>query len=145
MLVVRERVIEPELLDHAPPEDARANLEDLVRINRYFGAYGILRGMMRGLADPAERFSLLDVGSASGDMGAALSRTHPRATVTALDRREVHLDAAPHPKLVGDAFRLPFGRRASISYSVRYSCITFQTTRWWNSSDILSSSRAERF
>ena len=108
MLVVRERVIEPELLDHAPPEDARANLEDLVRINRYFGAYGILRGMMRGLAHRDETFSLLDVGSASGDMGAALRRTYPRATVIALDRRKVHLDAASHPKLVADAFRLPF-------------------------------------
>jgi hypothetical protein len=97
------------MLDHAPPEEARANLDDLVRINRYFGAYGILRGMMSNLVGPDESFSMLDVGSASGDMGAALHRSHPQGLVTAMDRRCAHLaDAAP-PKLVGDAFQLPFG------------------------------------
>lgn len=107
--VARERRILPEMLDHSPPAEALANLEDLVRINRYFGAYGILRGMMHGLADRDERFSMLDVGAASGDMGAALQRSYPRAIVTALDQRDVHLSAAAQPKLVADAFRLPFG------------------------------------
>jgi ubiquinone/menaquinone biosynthesis C-methylase UbiE len=97
------------MLDHAPPEDARANLYDLVRINRYFGAYGILRGMMSHLASPDESFSMLDVGSASGDMGAALRRSYPQAAVTALDRRSAHLAGAGQPKLVADAFQLPFG------------------------------------
>jgi len=107
--VARERLILPEKLDHAPPAEALANLEDLVRINRYFGAYGILRGMMRSVARPDERFSVLDVGAASGDMGAALRRSYPRARVVALDHREVHLTAAAPPKLAADAFRLPFG------------------------------------
>lgn len=96
------------MLDHAPPEDARANLDDLVRINRYFGAYGIVRGMMRDLVSRDESFSLLDVGSASGDMGGALLRGYPRGVVTALDRIETHLADAARPKLVADAFRLPF-------------------------------------
>jgi hypothetical protein len=104
----RQRFVEPEMLDHAPPEDARANLADLVRINRYFGGYGILLQMMRGLVAPEETFSLLDVGAASGDMGTALRRSYPRAAVTSLDRRGVHLEDAAQPKLVGDAFQLPF-------------------------------------
>lgn len=105
----RQRFIAPEMLDHVPPEEARANLADLVRINRYFGAYGILREMMRGLVAPEESFSMLDVGAASGDMGAALRRNYPQAVVTSLDHRDVHLDEAAQPKLVGDAFQLPFG------------------------------------
>ena len=113
--MVRERLIVPEMLDHAPPAEARANLEDLVRINRYFGAYGILRGMMRGLVRSDERFSVLDVGAASGDMGAALKRSYPRAIVTSLDQRDVHLAVASQPKIVADAFRLPF-RAASFDF-----------------------------
>jgi SAM-dependent methyltransferase len=96
------------MLDHAPLEDARANLNDLVRINRYFGAYGILRGMMSHLVGPDESFSMLDVGSASGDMGAALRRSYPGCVVTAMDRRRAHLADAAQPKLVADAFQLPF-------------------------------------
>jgi hypothetical protein len=42
-------------------------------------------------------------------MGAALRRSFPRATVTSLDRKADHLSHAAFPKLVGDAFRLPFG------------------------------------
>lgn len=109
MALAPSRLILPEMLDHAPPEDARANLHDLVRINRYFGAYTILRKAMRGLADPADSFTVLDVGAASGDMGAALRRTYPRAVVTSLDRNAIHLADAAHPKLVADAFQLPFG------------------------------------
>ena len=35
----RERFIVPEMLDHAPPDVARASLRDLERINRYLGGY----------------------------------------------------------------------------------------------------------
>jgi SAM-dependent methyltransferase len=55
---------------------------------------------------------MLDVGAASGDMGAALRRRYPGATMTSLDRRCVHLEKAAHPKLVGDAFQLPFAERS---------------------------------
>lgn len=102
------RLILPEMLDHAPPDEARANLNDLIRINRYFGAYSILRKIMRGMVDPTESFSMLDVGSASGDMGAALRRSYPKAVVASLDRSIVHLADATQPKLVADAFQLPF-------------------------------------
>ncbi len=107
-MVAQQRIIVPEKLDHARPEEARENLRDLIWVNRYFGGYGILRRIMAQLVRPGERFSLLDVGAASGDMGAALRRSYPRAEVTSLDYRPVHLALAAHPKVVGDAFQLPF-------------------------------------
>src|SRR5271170_2410831 len=33
--VLKERHIMPEMLDHAPPDVARASLRDLARVNRY--------------------------------------------------------------------------------------------------------------
>jgi SAM-dependent methyltransferase len=109
MAIGHERVIVPELLDHASPDVARANLRDLVRINRYLGGHAILRRVMADLVRSTEdRFSMLDIGAASGDMGAFLQRRYRRAIITSLDRSCVHLERAAHPKLAGDAFRLPF-------------------------------------
>jgi SAM-dependent methyltransferase len=112
MPFAEERLIVPELLDHATPEVARENLRDLVKINRYFGGHAILRKIFQNFTSPEDRFSVLDVGSASGDMGVALRRIYPHATVTALDRIPWHLDLAAHPKLVADAFALPFAENS---------------------------------
>ena len=109
------RIIVPEKLDHADPKEAQENLRDLVRVNQLFGGYRTLRKMIAEFVAPAERFSMLDVGAASGDMGAALRRSFPYATVTSLDYRAVHLSLAQSPKVVGDAFRLPF-RPASFDF-----------------------------
>src|SRR5271170_3223083 len=95
-VVAQRRIIVPEKLDHASPEEARENLRDLVWVNRYFGGYGTLRKIMGQLVRPDDSFSVLDVGAASGDMGAALRRSYPRAKVTSLDYRPVHLALAPH-------------------------------------------------
>jgi|SRR5579864_3857244 len=100
------------MLEHADPEEARHNLRDLVRVNKYLGGYGILRRIVGEFARPDEIFSVLDIGAASGDMGAAVRRFFPRAVVTSLDRKPNHLAAAAHPKLVADAFRLPFRERS---------------------------------
>jgi len=108
MALAEQRVIVPELLDHASPEEAAKVLADLARVNRYFGGHLILRKILRGLAGPDEIFSVLDVGSASGDVGAAIRSRYPRATVVSLDRQEFHLGDAAPPKVVGDAFQLPF-------------------------------------
>jgi 2-polyprenyl-3-methyl-5-hydroxy-6-metoxy-1,4-benzoquinol methylase len=105
-------MVVPELLDHASPEVARDNLRDLVRINRFLGGHSILHRIMSEFVRPQDRFTMLDVGAASGDMGAALQRRYPRATVTSLDRKCVHLEKAAHPKLAGDAFLLPFAERS---------------------------------
>jgi SAM-dependent methyltransferase len=106
--IVQERVIEPEMLDDASPEEARENLRDLVRINRHFGGYQILRRIVAEFVRPGDGFSMLDIGAASGDMGAALRATYPQARITSLDRNSTHLAQASQPKLAGDAFALPF-------------------------------------
>jgi ubiquinone/menaquinone biosynthesis C-methylase UbiE len=98
----------PEKLDHAPREEALENLQDLIRVNKYFGGYATLRRIVGKFVRRDEPFSVLDIGAASGDMGAALRRSFSRAAVTSLDRRPDHLRDAAAPKLVGDAFRLPF-------------------------------------
>ena len=72
-------------------------------------------GCFGASAQPADSFSVLDVGAASGDMGAAIRRRYPRARVTSLDYKGDHLAQAADPKLVADAFRLPF-RPASFDF-----------------------------
>ena len=103
-----QRVIVPEMLDHAPPDVTRASLRDLARVNRYLGGYYVLGRLMAGVAQPADRFSVLDVGAASGDMGAAIQRRYSNAQVTSLDYKADHLTQAADPRLVADAFHLPF-------------------------------------
>jgi len=107
-VVDQQRIIEPEMLEIAGPEETGANLRDLTRVNRYLGGYGVLRGTVGELVKPTDRFTVLDVGAASGDMGMALRRAFPRAEVTSLDRHASHLASAPYPKLAADAFSLPF-------------------------------------
>ena len=103
------------MLDHAPLEVARASLRDLERVNLYLGGYLVLRGMFSRLVRSGESFSVLDVGAASGDMGAAILRKFPSARVTSLDYKSNHLAQAADPKLVADAFHLPF-RPASFDF-----------------------------
>ena len=97
------------MLDHAPPDLARASLRDLARVNRFLGGYYVLGRLFSSIVKPADSFSVLDIGAASGDMGAAIRRRYPRALVTSLDYKGDHLAQAADPKVVADAFRLPFG------------------------------------
>ena len=106
------RVLKPELLESATPVRASENLRDLVRINRWFGGQRILRELLSGVVAPDEHFSLLDVGAASGDMGASVRWGYPSAEVTSLDHRLDHLRFATPPRLVGDAFQLPFREKS---------------------------------
>ncbi len=99
-------------MDSSDPETTHSNLNDLKRINRLFGGYRILIGVMRSLVSRDERFTVLDVGAASGDMGAALRRRYRNAVVTSLDRRELHLQAGSGQRVAGDAFHLPFRPRS---------------------------------
>ena len=76
-------------------------------------ATAILRRIMAEFVySPDDRFSMLDVGAASGDMGAVFSAAIPSASITSLDRKCVHLEKAAQPKLAGDAFLLPFAARS---------------------------------
>ena len=112
-LSLPRRVIEPEWLDDAGAEAARASLEDLQRLNRTWGGYSSLRRLLdRAVPDRDRSFTVLDVGAASGDMGREMARLRPLASVTSLDRVPHHLAAAAAPKIVGDAFQLPLADRS---------------------------------
>jgi len=113
--MLRERFIAPEMLDHAPPDIALASLRDLARVNRYLGGYYVLGKLFDSVAKHEDSFSVLDIGAASGDMGAAIGRRFPHARVTSIDYKRDHLEQATDPKLVADAFRLPF-RPASFDF-----------------------------
>ena len=106
------RLIKPELLDHAEISEARANLADLVRINRYFGGHSTIFKMLGRVLEPGDSFSLLDVGAASGDTARMIVHRYPKARVTSLDSSLINLDAATAPKLIADAFALPFAPKS---------------------------------
>ena len=103
----RNRVVLPELLDDQTPEAAAPSLSDVVRINRLTGGHEVARKTFRRLFRPNDRFSVLDVGAASGDAGQVLHREFPNITTTSLDYRLHHLHPADPPRVVADAFRLP--------------------------------------
>jgi SAM-dependent methyltransferase len=106
------RIIKPELLDDESGPDKQASLRDLVRIGRYLGGHLVLRGLIKRVTAAEERFTVLDVGSATGDSGDIIRGVRPRAEITCFDYRIEHVAAAAPPKVVGDAFRLPFAPRS---------------------------------
>jgi hypothetical protein len=101
------RVIQPELLEDASPDDARRNLADIIRLNKIFGGHGLLLKMLKKVAQPGEAFTLLDVGAASGDSARVIQTAYPKARIISLDLHPQNLEAAPSPKLLADAFHLP--------------------------------------
>ncbi|HEY7212504.1 MAG TPA: methyltransferase domain-containing protein [Bryobacteraceae bacterium] len=111
----KKRRIEAEILDDLPPEIARPNLADLIRINRNFGGRSVLEKTLRLVAGPQHAFTILDVGAASGDAAAFIRELYPLSRVTSLDLHWTNLERAPQPKLIADAFALPFAE-ASFDY-----------------------------
>ncbi|MBV8052127.1 MAG: methyltransferase domain-containing protein [Acidobacteriaceae bacterium] len=109
------RVIKPELLDHLPPDEARPNLADLIRINQHFGGHSVILKTLARVAQRDEAFSLLDIGSASGDTARTIKATYPRSRVVSFDYNATNIAAAPRPKIIGNAFALPFAP-ASFDY-----------------------------
>jgi 2-polyprenyl-3-methyl-5-hydroxy-6-metoxy-1,4-benzoquinol methylase len=99
-------------LENAGPLPADRNLRDIARINRWFGGHDTLLRVMRDLVHPQERFSILDVGAGSGDMGRCVAGSFRNAKVISLDHRQFHLCSAPPPRVVADAFHLPFPQRS---------------------------------
>jgi SAM-dependent methyltransferase len=110
-----KRVIRPELLDHLPAEEARPNLEDLVRINTRFGGHSVLKKTLEQAVGKQERFTVLDIGAASGDAARITQESYHRASITCLDNNANNIRAAPFPKLLANAFELPF-RSGSFDY-----------------------------
>jgi 2-polyprenyl-3-methyl-5-hydroxy-6-metoxy-1,4-benzoquinol methylase len=107
-----QRRIQPELLEHAPPELALENLADLVRINRRFGGHSTIRKTLDLVARRDEGFTLLDIGAASGDSAQMIQKYYTAASVTSLDCNPVNISTAAQPKLIADAFALPFRPRS---------------------------------
>lgn len=106
------RALEPEWLETAPPATADVNLRDLVRVNRWFGGHRALLEVFRRLVHPGDRFSVLDIGAASGDMGKCIRRSYRNANVVSLDRRTAHLRPAEPPRVAAEALALPFRERS---------------------------------
>ena len=102
------RILRPELLESAASTIAERNLRDIARINRWFGGHRALLCVLKNLVDSQEPFSVLDVGAGSGDMGMSIRRRFRNATVVSLDRRSLHVRNAQGPRVVADAFELPF-------------------------------------
>ena len=75
------RVLKAELLETAGLALAEKNLNDMARINRWFGTHRTLRRVMKTLVSPKEQFSLLDVGAGSGDLGRCILDRFRHATV----------------------------------------------------------------
>jgi 2-polyprenyl-3-methyl-5-hydroxy-6-metoxy-1,4-benzoquinol methylase len=96
-----------ELLDSAAAE-AEQNLRDIARINRWFGGHRTLVRLLRRFFGLEDRFSLLDVGAATGDMGHFVQERFRHAKVVSLDRRPLHLKTATTPRIAADALALPF-------------------------------------
>lgn len=84
------------------------NLNDLILINRRFGGHSVIRKALAQLAAGSDKFTLLDVGAASGDTARLIKKIYPAARVTSLDYSFINLKAAPSPKLIANAFELPF-------------------------------------
>jgi ubiquinone/menaquinone biosynthesis C-methylase UbiE len=108
MSITTARILKPELMDHADAAEAAVCLRDLARINRWFGGHRALLQVLRTLVKPGQRFSILDVGAASGDMGRVIRNRFPGATVVSLDYRPSHLRLGQGPRVAADAFQLPF-------------------------------------
>ena len=101
-----------ELLDagNAPAAEVARSLADLRRINRWLGGKAVLLDLLEREVRRAalDRFSLLDVGAASGDLGAAVQARFPKARVVLCDLKTRHLSGADMLRVVAAAERLPF-------------------------------------
>src|SRR6202521_165338 len=98
------RVLQPEILDTLPWEEARASLADLVRINRRWGGHSSLRKLLDETIPADEEVTVLDVGAAAGDMGERVRQQRRGAKITSVDYLESHLPSCAGPRVAGDAF-----------------------------------------
>lgn len=110
--LTQERVLDRERLQTSEPEVAERNLRDLARLNRWFGGHRVLLRILRRLVSPSDRFSVLDIGAASGDSGKLIVRRYANSSVVSLDRQMLHLRTALSPRVVADASALPFSERS---------------------------------
>lgn len=100
----------PEILDAGTASDVEveSSLRDLQRINRWLGGRRVLRTLLdeQVTRTGLRQFSLLDVGTGSGDMRPADGFT------VGLDRQLRHLRLGNGVRVCGDALALPFAERS---------------------------------
>ncbi|HSE97385.1 MAG TPA: methyltransferase domain-containing protein, partial [Blastocatellia bacterium] len=127
-MLTPDRIYEEELLDagEGTDEDVRKNLLDLRRINRLLGGTRVVLSAIEGALkqEPADRFSLLDVGTGSADIPSSVCRwsrergLEPRIVGLDLSERNMriarrHLGINRDVELVrADALFLPFAPRS---------------------------------
>ena len=110
-----QRKVTPELLDTdaATPADVQQSLQDLRRINRWFGGIRTTQRMLEKVIArlPRPDWTLLDVGAGSGDVSrvaAGQLRYQADIRVTLLDRMPAHLPRDGAQRVAGEALALPF-------------------------------------
>lgn len=102
---------EPELLDaQLPDTEASESLADLRFVNRRLGGWRSLRRSVLPLLAGVPNPLLLDVGCGSADLPALLRGERPGLRACVLDRKLLHLRAAPPEllRVVADVRALPF-------------------------------------
>jgi ubiquinone/menaquinone biosynthesis C-methylase UbiE len=110
-----QRVSTPEILDsdNCPKQEVEASLQDLCRINRWFGGVDTTRKLIERVASATgeKKFSLLEVAAGYGEVprqaGEQLLKKGIKLEITDLDRVPTHLQCS-HRVLVADALALPF-------------------------------------
>jgi ubiquinone/menaquinone biosynthesis C-methylase UbiE len=110
-----QRVNTPEILDSntCPKDEVETSLQDLCRINRWFGGVATTRMLIEDVASATgqKHFSLLEVAAGYGEVprcaAEQLLRKGIKLDITDLDRVPTHLQRR-HRALVADALALPF-------------------------------------
>jgi ubiquinone/menaquinone biosynthesis C-methylase UbiE len=115
MILEMQRIDRAEILDsdQCPPEEVKASLTDLDRVNRWFGGVATTRALIERVAsaEKLNRVSLLEVAAGTGKVPLAaarkLARRGMRVEVTLLDVKTSHLPPGTRA-VAADALHLPF-------------------------------------
>jgi ubiquinone/menaquinone biosynthesis C-methylase UbiE len=110
-----KRVVVPELLDtdDGTPQEVATSLQDLRRLNRWFGGVHTMASLLRQVAQQRhlKELSWVDVAGGEGYVATLTQRSLAKSGITTrpiiLDRAPTHLGTA-HPAVCGDATALPF-------------------------------------
>ena len=110
-----KRVVVPELLDtdDGTPQEVVASLQDLRRLNRWFGGVHTMSSLLQQVAKERQltELSWVDVAGGEGYVATLTQRSLAKSGITTrpiiLDRAPTHLGTA-HPAVCGDATALPF-------------------------------------
>ena len=110
-----KRVVVPELLDTdaGTPREVATSLEDLRRLNLWFGGIHTMSNLLRRVAEQRhlKELSWVDVAGGEGYVATQTQQSLARSGTTVhpviLDRAPTHLSKI-HPAVCGDATALPF-------------------------------------